>query len=211
MKKDQQKNSDKIKKTEVNELESLKQKNQELKKQFDELVKSSNDLKLQLENRNKYINELNKDFVNIINQKALTAQKQLDIEIKKMQDKFEKDFAEKKKYALSDSLSELLGIISKFDLALNQQNNDPKVNNFLTGLKMFSTMFKSWLKSIGVEEINVKVGDKFDPNIMDAIIIESNTKQKNDHVEKVISKGYKLHDRIIQHTHVVVAKTDQVN
>ncbi|MBP5256821.1 MAG: nucleotide exchange factor GrpE [Mycoplasma sp.] len=211
MKKDQQKNSDKIKKTEVNELESLKQKNQELKKQFDELVKSSNDLKLQLENRNKYINELNKDFVNIINQKALTAQKQLDIEIKKMQDKFEKDFAEKKKYALSDSLSELLGIISKFDLALNQQNNDPKVNNFLTGLKMFSTMFKSWLKSIGVEEINVKVGDKFDPNIMDAIIIESNPKQKNDHVEKVISKGYKLHDRIIQHTHVVVAKTDQVN
>lgn len=211
MKKDQQKNSDKIKKTEVNELESLKQKNQELKKQFDELVKSSNDLKLQLENKNKYIDELNKDFVNIINQKALTAQKQLDIEIKKMQDKFEKDFAEKKKYALSDSLSELLGIISKFDLALNQQNNDPKVNNFLTGLKMFSTMFKSWLKSIGVEEINVKVGDKFDPNIMDAIIIESNPKQKNDHVEKVISKGYKLHDRIIQHTHVVVAKTDQVN
>ncbi len=211
MKKDQQKNSDKIKKTEVNELESLKQKNQELKKQFDELVKSSNDLKLQLENKNKYIDELNKDFVNIINQKALTAQKQLDIEIKKMQDKFEKDFAEKKKYALSDSLSELLGIISKFDLALNQQNNDPKVNNFLTGLKMFSTMFKSWLKSIGVEEINVKVGDKFDPNIMDAIIIESNPKQKNDHVEKVISKGYKLHDRIIQHTHVVVAKTEQVN
>ena len=211
MKKNQQENNDKVKKTEINELESLKLKNQELKKQFDELVKSTSDLKLQLENKNKYIEELNKDFINIINQKTLAAQKQLDIEIKKMQDKFEKDFNEKKKYALADTLSELLGIISKFDLALNQENNDPKVRNFLIGLKMFSTMFKSWLKSIGVEEIDIKIGDKFDPNIMDAIIIEPNPKQKNDHVEKIISKGYKLHDRIIQHAHVVVAKTEQNN
>ena len=211
MKKNQQENNDKVKKTEINELESLKLKNQELKKQFDELVKSTNDLKLQLENKNKYIEELNKDFVNIINKKTLAAQKQLDIEIKKMQDKFEKDFNEKKKYALADALSELLGIISKFDLALNQENNDPKVRNFLIGLKMFSTMFKSWLKSIGVQEIDIKIGDKFDPNIMDAIIIEPNPKQKNEHVEKIISKGYKLHDRIIQHAHVVVAKTEQNN
>ena len=211
MKKNEQKNNEELKKIEPNELESLKLKSQELQKQLDAEIKLNNDLKIQLNEKSKHLDELNKDFINIINQKALAAQKQLDFEIKKMQDKFEKDLLEKKKYAIADSLSELLGIISKFDLAIGQENSDPKVKNFLIGLKMFSTMFKTWLKSIGVEEINVKIGDKFDPNVMDAIDVEYKSQQKNDHIEKVISKGYKLHDRIIQHAQVIVAKTKQLN
>ena len=211
MKKNEQKNNEELKKVEPNELESLKLKAQELQKQLDAEIKLNNDLKIQLNEKSKHLDELNKDFINIINQKALVAQKQLDFEIKKMQDKFEKDLLEKKKYAIADSLSELLGIISKFDLAIGQENSDPKVKNFLIGLKMFSTMFKTWLKSIGVEEINVKIGDKFDPNVMDAIDVEYKSQQKNDHIEKVISKGYKLHDRIIQHAQVIVAKTKQLN
>ncbi len=211
MKKNEQKNNEELKKAEPNELESLKLKSQELQKQLDAEIKLNNDLKIQLNEKSKHLDELNKDFINIINQKAMAAQKQLDFEIKKMQDKFEKDLLEKKKYAIADSLSELLGIISKFDLAIGQENSDPKVKNFLIGLKMFSTMFKTWLKSIGVEEINVKIGDKFDPNVMDAIDVEYKSQQKNDHIEKVISKGYKLHDRIIQHAQVIVAKTKQLN
>lgn len=211
MKKNEQKNKEELKKAEPNELESLKLKTQELQKQLDAEIKLNNDLKIQLNEKTKHLDELNKDFINIVNQKAMAAQKQLDFEIKKMQDKFEKDLLEKKKYAIADSLSELLGIISKFDLAIGQENSDPKVKNFLIGLKMFSTMFKTWLKSIGVEEINVKIGDKFDPNVMDAVDVEYKSQQKNDHVEKVISKGYKLHDRIIQHAQVIVAKTKQLN
>ncbi len=211
MKKNEQKNNEELKKAEPNELESLKLKSQELQKQLDAEIKLNNDLKIQLNEKSKHLDELNKDFINIINQKAMAAQKQLDFEIKKMQDKFEKDLLEKKKYAIADSLSELLGIISKFDLAIGQENSDPKVKNFLIGLKMFSTMFKTWLKSIGVEEINVKIGDKFDPNVMDAVDVEYKSQQKNDHIEKVISKGYKLHDRIIQHAQVIVAKTKQLN
>lgn len=211
MKKNEQKNNEELKKVEPNELESLKLKSQELQKQLDAEIKLNNDLKIQLNEKTKHLDELNKDFINIINQKALAAQKQLDFEIKKMQDKFEKDLLEKKKYAIADSLSELLGIISKFDLAIGQENSDPKVKNFLIGLKMFSTMFKTWLKSIDVEEINVKIGDKFDPNVMDAVDVEYKSQQKNDHIEKVISKGYKLHDRIIQHAQVIVAKTKQLN
>lgn len=203
---EQSKNKNQAKKQTVNELENLKLNNQQLTNKLNQACNFIDDLKIQLDKKNKHIDELNKDFVNIINQKALIAQKQLDAEIKKMQDKFEKDLSEKKKYAIADSLGELLGIISKFDLAISQENNDPKINNFLAGFKMFSTMFKTWLNSIGVQEIKVEVGDKFDPKIMEAIDIETKPKQKNDHVEKVISKGYKLHDRIIQHVSVIVAK-----
>ena len=206
------------KKPEINELEKLKAKNNELSREVEESVKKILELKTQIEVKQNKIHELNnkydqlnKDFVNIINQKASEAQKQVDNEIKNFQAKYEKEIAEIKKYAVADSIPELLNIFSKFDFAVSQDVDNPKVKNFLVGLKMFSAMFKTWLKSIGVEEIEVKVGDQFDPNIMDAIDVEQKPTQKDDHVEKIVSKGYKLHDRIIQHVGVIVAKRGLLN
>ncbi|MBQ6954637.1 MAG: nucleotide exchange factor GrpE [Mycoplasma sp.] len=206
------------KKPEINELEKLKTKNNELSREVEESVKKILELKTQIEAKQNKIHELNnkydqlnKDFVNIINQKASEAQKQVDNEIKNFQAKYEKEIAEIKKYAVADSIPELLNIFSKFDFAVSQDVDNPKVKNFLVGLKMFSVMFKTWLKSIGVEEIEVKVGDQFDPNIMDAIDVEQKPTQKDDHVEKIVSKGYKLHDRIIQHVGVIVAKRGLLN
>lgn len=206
------------KKPEINELEKLKAKNNELSREVEESVKQILELKTQIETKQNKIHELNnkydqlnKDFVNIINQKASEAQKQVDNEIKNFQAKYEKEIAEIKKYAVADSIPELLNIFSKFDFAVSQDVDNPKVKNFLVGLKMFSAMFKTWLKSIGVEEIEVKVGDQFDPNIMDAIDVEQKPTQKDDHVEKIVSKGYKLHDRIIQHVGVIVAKRGLLN
>ena len=206
------------KKPEINELEKLKAKNNELSREVEESVKKILELKTQIEAKQNKIHELNnkydqlnKDFVNIINQKASEAQKQVDNEIKNFQAKYEKEIAEIKKYAVADSIPELLNIFSKFDFAVSQDVDNPKVKNFLVGLKMFSAMFKTWLKSIGVEEIEVKVGDQFDPNIMDAIDVEQKPTQKDDHVEKIVSKGYKLHDRIIQHVGVIVAKRGLLN
>ena len=206
------------KKPEINELEKLKAKNNELSREVEESVKQILELKTQIETKQNKIHELNnkydqlnKDFVNIINQKASEAQKQVDNEIKNFQAKYEKEIAEIKKYAVADSIPELLNIFSKFDFAVSQDVDNPKVKNFLVGLKMFSAMFKTWLKSIGVEEIEVKVGDQFDPNIMDAIDVEQKPTQKDDHVEKIVSKGYKLHDRIIQHVGVIVAKRGLFN
>jgi len=206
------------KKPEINELEKLKTKNNELSREVEESVKKILELKTQIEAKQNKIHELNnkydqlnKDFVNIINQKASEAQKQVDNEIKNFQAKYEKEIAEIKKYAVADSIPELLNIFSKFDFAVSQDVDNPKVKNFLEGLKMFSAMFKTWLKSIGVEEIEVKVGDQFDPNIMDAIDVEQKPTQKDDHVEKIVSKGYKLHDRIIQHVGVIVAKRGLLN
>ena len=205
-------------KSEISELEKLKAKNIELGKEVDESVKQILELKMQIEAKQSKINELNqkydqlnKDFISKVSQKAAEAQKQVNNQIKNFQTKYEKEIVEIKKYALADSIPELLNILSKFDFALEQEVDNPKVKNFLMGLKMFSTMFKTWLKSVGIEEIKVKVGDQFNPNIMDAIDIEQKPTQKDDHVEKIISKGYKLHDRIIQHVGVIVAKKELLN
>lgn len=138
------------KKPEINELEKLKAKNNELSREVEESVKQILELKTQIEVKQNKIHELNnkydqlnKDFVNIINQKASEAQKQVDNEIKNFQAKYEKEIAEIKKYAVADSIPELLNIFSKFDFAVSQDVDNPKVKNFLVGLKMFSAMFKT--------------------------------------------------------------------
>ena len=138
------------KKPEINELEKLKAKNNELSREVEESVKQILELKTQIETKQNKIHELNnkydqlnKDFVNIINQKASEAQKQVDNEIKNFQAKYEKEIAEIKKYAVADSIPELLNIFSKFDFAVSQDVDNPKVKNFLVGLKMFSAMFKT--------------------------------------------------------------------
>ena len=126
------------KKPEINELEKLKTKNNELSREVEESVKKILELKTQIETKQNKIHELNnkydqlnKDFVNIINQKASEAQKQVDNEIKNFQAKYEKEIAEIKKYAVADSIPELLNIFSKFDFAVSQDVDNPKVKNFL--------------------------------------------------------------------------------
>ena len=138
------------KKPEINELEKLKAKNNELSREVEESVKQILELKTQIEVKQNKIHELNnkydklnKNFVKIINQKASEAQKQVDNEIKNFQAKYEKEIAEIKKYAVADSIPELLNIFSKFDFAVSQDVDNPKVKNFLVGLKMFSAMFKT--------------------------------------------------------------------
>ena len=54
--------------------------------------------------------------------------------------------------------------------------------------------------------MSIQVGDEFNSEIMEAVEIETNPKQENNCVERVIEDGYKLYDRVILHAKVVVAK-----
>ncbi len=61
----------------------------------------------------------------------------------------------------------------------------------------------------GVEEIEIKVGDSFDPIYHEAIedkecgVCEGDEKYKNK-IKKVLTKGYKIGDKVIRAARVVV-------
>ncbi|MDE7433801.1 MAG: nucleotide exchange factor GrpE, partial [Mycoplasmoidaceae bacterium] len=84
--------------------------------------------------------------------------------------------------------------------------DDPKVLNYQKGFNMFLTMFKTLLNDINVQEIDVKVGEEFNPNFMECFELQNSNDIKENHVIKVVNKGYKLHERIIVPTLVVVCK-----
>lgn len=82
--------------------------------------------------------------------------------------------------------------------------DDEKTKAWKDGIEMVCKQFEDVLKKLGAEEIKA-VGEPFDPNLHDAVMhIEDETLGENI-ISKELKKGYKLKDRIIRHSMVVVA------
>ena len=64
------------------------------------------------------------------------------------------------------------------------------------------------LKDNGVEEIETKAGDEFDPNIHEAVgndeRAEENKEEKKNKVAKVILHGYKMGGKVVRPVRVQV-------
>ena len=72
------------------------------------------------------------------------------------------------------------------------------------GLKMIMKQFETALEGAGVEHIEA-VGQKFDPNLHNAVMhIDDDSFGENEVVEE-FQKGYKIGERIIRHSMVKVA------
>ena len=71
------------------------------------------------------------------------------------------------------------------------------------GLEIVVKQFKDVLTSEGVSEIEVE-GQQFDPNLHEAI--ETSEGTNDGRIVKVLRKGYKLGDKVLRATQVVVEK-----
>lgn len=99
-------------------------------------------------------------------------------------------------------ISELLPILDNFYVSTDHIPEDQKESPWVTGIMHIQKQLEKILEDNGVSEIMVKVGDKFDPEIMEAIS-DSNDSDKNI-VKKVLMKGYKLDKKVIQAVKVTV-------
>ena len=207
-KKQEQQHKEQIEKVEqekVNkEVEFLKRIN-ELEKQLIEQQVSIIEKDKQLTELRAQVKSLNDERVAKAKQIASEAQVQIDKKLKEYQDKFENEAKENKKYALSSSILEFISILNQLDIAINQPVSDPKVQNYLNGLKMFINMLKNWLKSNHVEQIDVKINDLYDSHIMEAIDTNKISDSTDFKVTKIVENGYKLYDRVIRPAKVIVS------
>ena len=137
--------------------------------------------------------------------------------IKVEQDKYVRLFAEFENYkrrtskerlelyktAGKEVLTSLVPILEDFKRALSQENADSDNE----GVKLIYNKFNETLKSQGLIEVEVNIGDFFDPDIHEAIsqIPATENKQKGKIID-IIQGGYKLGDNIINFPKVVVAQ-----
>ena len=73
------------------------------------------------------------------------------------------------------------------------------------GLALLLRQFNETLQAQGVTEIN-PVGEKFDPNIADAVMQAEGEEGEEGTVKAVFQKGYKLNEKIIRYAKVSVVK-----
>lgn len=148
----------------------------------------------------------------------MTEEERLKEELGKEKDKFLRLFAEFENYkrrtskermelfktAGQEVIVSLLPVMDDFDRALKELSKAEDTEMF-KGVELIKVKFRETLKSKGLQEVEVAVGDTFDAEIHEAITqIPAPEEAMKGKIIDVIEKGFKLGDRIIRHPKVVV-------
>ena len=97
----------------------------------------------------------------------------------------------------------MVPILEDFKRALSQENTDSDNE----GIKLIYNKFNETLKSQGLIEVEVNIGDAFNPDIHEAISqIPATENDQKGKIIDIIQGGYKLGDNIILFPKVVVAQ-----
>lgn len=112
---------------------------------------------------------------------------------------------EKIKYANQTLLVKFLPVLDNFDLAL-QHSDSPSVEAVMEGVRLNQKLMLDTLEKVGLAKIEASAGDKFDPNLHEAIMLTSNPDLPDGVIALVVQNGYKLQDRIVRPAKVQVNK-----
>jgi len=166
-------------------------------------------------------NSIENQEQNIDNQnhtkEEVSLEEQLQADLVAEKDKFLRLFAEFENYkkrtskerlelfktANQDVLQSILPVLDDFDRAMAEMSKS-KEKALFQGVELIYNKLKDILTSKGLELVEVRVGDPFDADFMEAVTqIPAHWEDLKGKVIDVIEKGYKLGDKIIRYPKVV--------
>lgn len=109
------------------------------------------------------------------------------------------------KYANASFLERLIPILDNFELGLNAARANAADSPILSGMDMVSKQLNDFLLGTGVEPVAAE-GQKFDPNLHEAVAQEASVTVAEGFVVRQLRRGYKLRDRLLRPATVVVSK-----
>lgn len=145
---------------------------------------------------------------------------ELKIKLDEMEDKFLRVSAELanivqrnrnereliQRYRSQDLAKKLLPVIDNLERAIAAEVTDEQSISLKKGVEMVLESLNAALKEEGIEEIPAK-GKKFDPNVHQAVqIVPVSEDIEADTIVEVLQKGYKLQDRVLRASMVIVAQ-----
>lgn len=125
---------------------------------------------------------------------------------------------EKEEYAKFANLNLIIGLIPVYEhlvLSFDHLPADLKDNSWVKGIEHIKKQFLEVLQFNGVEEVEPKVGDEFNPELHEAVSnkVENEVnefdsdknleKKATEKIKKVLSHGFKLQGRIFKPAKVV--------
>lgn len=115
-----------------------------------------------------------------------------------------KETEDARSYAKISVITEFLTVYDHFKMAMTSVENGDDIKIVQEGMRMILAEFGRTFENLGVKEINA-IGEKFDPNIHEAISHETSDEIDADHVVKQWKSGYKLNERLVRPATVVVS------
>lgn len=104
-------------------------------------------------------------------------------------------------FANEKVIGELLNVIDNFERALVAGDAE---DSFYKGMEMILKQLLGVLEKEGATEIKA-LGEDFDPNFHNAVMMEDSTEYEGGKVTEVLQKGYILNNRVIRPSMVKVA------
>ena len=108
------------------------------------------------------------------------------------------------KYANSSLLGKLLPILDNFELGLSAARGEGEKSPIFSGMSMILKQLNDFLVESGVQPIEAE-GEKFDPNLHEAIAREASADVPEGTVLRQTRRGYRLKDRLLRPSSVVVS------
>jgi len=149
-----------------------------LKKQLDEITEKSEE----------YLNMLHRTAAEFDNYKKRTQKEKESI----------------RKETICDVVAAFIMVADNLERALKSTENKCDYKTVREGIELVYKQFNEILKNLGVKEIKC-VGEKFDPNLHNAVMHISDKDYGESEVIEEFQRGYVMEDRVIRHSVVKVA------
>lgn len=125
---------------------------------------------------------------------------------KKRQAESQKDLI---RYSTQNIVLQILPVIDNFHISTDHIPEDQKNNPWVVGIMHIQKQLEQVLMDNGVTEIDVKIGDEFDPNLHEAIANNQeeeseDKKEGKNKIKKIVLKGYKIGEKVVRAARVVV-------
>lgn len=110
------------------------------------------------------------------------------------------------KYTNEELIFKILPILDNFYLIETKLPEDIKKNENVKGILQIKNQIIDLLKREGVEELKIKVGDKFDPNYQEAVETTEKEGIEPGIILEITQKGYIINGRLLRPAKVKVSK-----
>ncbi len=119
--------------------------------------------------------------------------------------RLQREKEEDRKYANSKLLETLLPVVDNFEMGMMMARQSPGAESVVLGMTMVQKQLESFLSENGMQTIDA-TGQKFDPNLHEALGEETSAEVPEGQVVRQQRKGYKLRERLLRPASVFVSK-----
>lgn len=108
------------------------------------------------------------------------------------------------KYGAEECMKKVLEVVDNFDRALNMVEKIDNIDKMKETFLILNKQLMESLTKLGLEQIKC-VGEKFDPNLHEAVMQTPTEEYPEETIISELQKGYKLGDKVLRPAMVSVA------